>query len=338
VVGERVRQLAMADPDTWFAVERPNLLAAIHAACAGGQYRQGWRLAQCVAAYLHLNGYHDDAEQAWTAIAHAAGNAGDHVTTARARLRAAMVAAADKGHTTRASKSIQTCIAAFEMAGDLPGLALTHGLGAYCAQAESDHDQAREHAEAGAEAARQTGDTHGELICLCLLGVSLSELGDQARAIICCERALDVAHELDADYAGIVSDAFIQIRLAAGQFPQVIELCHQGLAAFPSAGQTSSCSYLYRHLGLAYQNLNNHAEAIEALTQAVEQFQESHNVYQEASCLRALADSYQATGRRDEAIHQLKKSIALFREHGYTRRESEGQTRLAAFNGKTYTA
>lgn len=334
----KLQRAVVAESDAWFAIERSNLIATIHDLCSTGESQTALRLMQHLAAYLRRHGYHDDAEHAWTAIINAAGKAGDQQAVSQARLRAAMVIAVDEGDTARASGPIQACITAFEKSSDLVHLALTFGLRAYCAQAEGVHDRARADAEHGIELARRAQDVHAEFFCLCVLGVSLGELGDHDGGSRCSERAIEIARDLGTGHLSIAVMALIQIRESAGQLHEVIELCRQGLAVFPPSGHGVGRAHFHQHLGLAHQRLGHHTEAIEVLTKATEQFQGQRNPYQTARCLRALADSAEAAGRRHDVLHHLQRSIALFHDHGHTREESEAQARLAAFNGKTHTA
>jgi tetratricopeptide (TPR) repeat protein len=137
---------------------------------------------------------------------------------------------------------------------------------------------------------------------------------------------------------GIALYTLTQIRLVTGQHQQVVQLCRQGLAMSSPAGHGIGHAYLHQHLGLAHQQLGHHIEAIEALTKAANQFQTQRKPHETARALRALADSDQAAGRRQEALHHLQQSIALFHEHGYTRQKNEAQARLATLNGKADSA
>lgn len=178
-----LRRTVTAEPATWLAIERENLLATIHTLCAAGGHRIACQLAQYLAAFLHLNGYHDDAEHAWMAITQAAEHAGDHQAASHARLRAVLVMIADKKHTARAAEPLKACLTAFKAAGDLPRLALTYALRGFYAYLEGDHDQARAEASHGLELARQVQDTHAESLCLYVLDVSPSERGDHQQEI-----------------------------------------------------------------------------------------------------------------------------------------------------------
>jgi tetratricopeptide (TPR) repeat protein len=325
---EPLRHTVTADPKGWFTIERENLLATIHSLCVIGEYDTAGRLAQHLAAFLHLNGYHDDAEHAWTAVTRAAEHAGDHQTASHARLRAVLVMVADKEHITRAAEPLRACLAAFKTAGDLPRLALTYALRGYCAYRQGDHDRAHADAEHGLRLARQADDPHAEFLCLYVTGVSLSERGDHQEGIACGERAIELAGHLGDGYAETALYALIQSHAAARQWHQVIQRCRHGPTTAGPAGHSISRALFHQHLGLAYQQLGDHPQAITALTAAAEQFHTQRNHHQQARCLRALADSYHATGHWHEAFSRLEESITLFVKHGYRSQEIEAREKL----------
>jgi DNA-binding SARP family transcriptional activator len=325
-----LRHFVSAEPASWLAIERENLLATIHTLCAAGDHRTASRLARYLVAFLHVNGYRDDAERIWTAITRAAENAGDAQAAARARLHVVLVMVADREQPARAAEPLQACLAAFEAAGDLPRLALTFAVRGFCAYLDGDYDQARADAERGLDLSRQAGDTHAEFLGLYVRGVSLSERGDHQEGIACGERAVELAENLGPGYTGTAVYALIQSHAAAGNYRQVIDLCRRGLATEGPAGHSMSRALFHQYLGLAHQQLGDHTQATVMLTTAAEEFQAQRNHLQQARCLRALADSHQATGRWHEVFRRLEESIALFRKYGFRAQESEAREKLDA--------
>jgi DNA-binding SARP family transcriptional activator len=332
VCGEPVRVLAAADPHVWFAAERPSLLATIDAACAAGKYRRARELALRTAAYLHLQSYHEDAERMWIAVGDAAEKAGDIAFAARAWLRAAMVMAADRGHHGRAVPVIDRCIAVFTSAGDRRRLSRAYGVRGYCARAGDRLRQARSDGERSVELAREGADAHAEFFGLRMLAVTLIRLGDYREGVRCCERALGIAGDLDADTyrcAGLYTLA--KARLLAGQPNQVIDLCTEGLTLTAETERELVRAHFHQQMGLAYQQLRRNGDAISALSTAIADFASRHDRYQAASCLRALADSYQAVGRHEEAIGHLQESIIAFQTLGVGDQEAEVKMALAEY-------
>ena len=332
VCAQSVRGLVATDPHGWFAVERSNLLAAIDAACEAGKYRPARDLALRTAAYLHLQSYHEEAERMWTAIGDAAEQADDTTFAARAWLRAAMVMTADRGHHGRAMPILDRCIAIFTSAGDRQRLARAYGVRGYCARSGERLQQARSDGERCVQLAREDADAHAEFFGLRMLAVTLIRLGDYREGVTCSERALEIARDLDADTyrcSGLYTMA--KVRLLAGQPDQVIELCTEGLTLTAETGHELVRAHFHQQMGLAYQQLRRHRDAISALGLAAADFASRHDRYQAASCQRALADSCQASGHHDEAIDHLLERITAFQTRGIGDQEAEAKIVLAEY-------
>jgi tetratricopeptide (TPR) repeat protein len=332
VAGEATRQRVAAAPLGWFASERENLLAAVEAACAGGRYRQGRELALRTAAYLHMHSYHEDAERMWTTVGDAAERAGDIVFGARAWLRAAVVIAADRGHHARAVPLVNRCLTVFEEAGDPQRLARAYGLRCYCTQARGRSPQARADGERGLDLARQINDVHAEFFCLRMLTPAFGQLGRHDDGITSAEQALHVARELDSvTYRCSALYALIKAHLLAGQPDEVIGLGAEGLTLSVQTGHELVRGHFHQQIGFAYQQLRRHDDAIDALRKAANDFVSRRDRYQAARCLRAVADSYHATGYHDEALRHLNESITAFRTLGVTHEENEAKEALTRY-------
>ncbi|MEV5704814.1 BTAD domain-containing putative transcriptional regulator [Actinoallomurus sp. NPDC052274] len=318
--------------ESWFAAERRNLLAAVEAACdLPDGYQLARELALRLAAFLHLHGYHDDAEHMWITIAQAAEASGEAAFAARAWLRAAIALAGDRADPIPALPLVARCVTALEQVKDLQRLARAYGLRAYCTIATGDLPSSSADAERGLALARTTGDPHAEFLCLRVLGGTLIRLGRHAEGIIRCEEALELARRQgNTRYVCVALHSLAKSRLHAGQPDAVLDLCRQGLD-LSTDGREPLRAYFHRQAGLAYQRLHRHDAAIEALTIAADLFGAAHDDYQRACCLQASAKSHHAEGHRDKATSDLEKAIALFHSLGRTDLESQARKDLAKY-------
>ncbi|WP_395108082.1 BTAD domain-containing putative transcriptional regulator [Actinomadura sp. SCN-SB] len=336
VISEATRRLVTDQPHLWLATERTNLLAAIEAACAAGLYQLGAQLTDHLAAYLHLHSYHEDAERLWTLVGAAADRGDDQRFAAWARLRAGTVIAADRGRPARALPLFNTCIAGFEGADDRVNLARAYGLRGYCHQSLGQLSEAHADAEHGLDLARQVTDSHAQFTCLRILGLTLSQLGHHQQGIQFCQQALSIAHDLGLTvYIGFGLYALLRTRLLAGHYDAAIDLCEEGIRQCALEGHERGGAHFRQQMGLAYQHLDQHANAIEALTDALQTFQMQRDGIQTAYCLRLLATSYQATNRPREAINLLEEGIATYRRQGLSGPADELQATLAEYHRKT---
>ncbi|GAB2841579.1 BTAD domain-containing putative transcriptional regulator [Actinoallomurus bryophytorum] len=330
--GTATRQRVAAAPLGWFAAEHENLLAAVEAACAAGLYGQGRELALRTASYLHMHSYHEQAERMWTCVAEAAERAGEDALAARARLRAAVVIAADRGHHARAIPLIDHCTTVFEREGDRPRTARAYGLRCFCSQSQGQLSAGRADGEHGLTLARQAGDVHAEFFCLRMLTTTYGQLGHHREAIACAEQTLTIAGDLNSDtYRCAALYTLIRAHLLAGRPQAVIDLNAEGMALCTPAGHELARAHFRQQTGLAYQQLHRHENAIEMLSAAAADFTARRDRYQTARCLRALADSYQATGHHDQARRHLNESIAAFRALDLTDAENEARETLGHY-------
>jgi tetratricopeptide (TPR) repeat protein len=205
-----------------------------------------------------------------------------------------------------------------------------YGVRGYCARGRGQLLQARSSGERGLQLAREIADAHAEFFCLRMLAVTFGRLGRHRDGITCGERALRIARDLDSGTYGCAAlYTLINARLLAGQPREVIDLCSDGLALSAKTGHELVRAHFYQQMGIAYQQLRWHQDAIEMLATAAADFASRHDRYQTACCLRVLSDSYQATGRHDEAISHLRESITAFRALGIDDKETEATKALA---------
>lgn len=289
----------------WLDGELPNLRTAVEIACKAGRFRLATGLVLRLAAHLHLNHRHDDAEHLWRTVMEAASSCGDEAAAARCGYRAAMVIAADRGRPSDAFPLIDECTAVFESAHARPDLARALGLRAYCAQLLARLDDAERDAERGLALAREVRDGHAAFHCLRVLGLVLSQKGEHVRAADACERSLAIARDLgEAAYQGMTLYTLVRVHLTAGHYERVPKLCEEGLALTGSIGHRLGDAYFNEQWGYAHQGSGDHEAAVPLLLRAAELFSSQEAYAAGAKCRGRLAESYEALGLHAEARAQ----------------------------------
>jgi len=251
----------------------------------------------------------------WAAVLAAADKAGDRVVATHARLRLAAVAC-EYGRHADAEPLVDQCVSELERKEDHAELTTALYWRAICATNLGAFDDACGYARRAMEIARKSGDRHGELMALRVLGLSIARLpGGHDDGIAYCEQALAIAREsaqpaCERELLHTVTYAYT----LAGRCLSALNMCQQGIELDRQLGFPDKESVWLGVLGDAYYGLGRYGEAADAYTRALAGYRDQFLRRHYALCQLKLGKTYQAMGRMSEAISHLEQSLALFRE------------------------
>ena len=273
----------------WLEAERPNLLAAVRQAAAGGDAVApiAGQLARALFAFFHIRGYpHDWVEVNEIALA-VARRLGDPVAEAHAR-RDLGAAHEVRGEYRKAEAYLRDGLALYRFAGDLAG---------------------------------QAG-------CLNSLGAVHDSLGQLAEAAACLEQGLAISRALgDRHSAGISLNNLSTVYGNLGAYARAVECLSEALEIFQQAGNRRSVAANLGNLGEVYERQGAYQQAITSYQQSLAVFRELGNATGEAAVLGALGRVYRSQGRHAEALDCVRAAVALAEQagdrHGLARRLRE---------------
>jgi tetratricopeptide (TPR) repeat protein len=315
VVPDEAAQHLTADPLAWFAAERLNLLTVTEDACATDRYKSA-QLALCQSQFQNLQDRHDESARMWRAIANAAALAGDPPALADARLRLA-AATCERGYAAKAMDLLEECVAMFERHEDLKNLAYALYWRGSSAWDLDFFDVARRDAERGVALGRQVADPYAEVLNLRLLGLSLSRLGEHAKALASCERALAIAVGLGEESCESVALHNLSfVCTMAGQCERALELVLRQQELCHKIGDVRMKGLSLGVRGDAYHGLGRYEDAVTAFLQALSIFRNHSIRRHHAICLVKLGYAYQAMGSHQLAVQYLEESLPMLRQLG----------------------
>jgi tetratricopeptide (TPR) repeat protein/transcriptional regulator with XRE-family HTH domain len=257
----------VADPAAWFSAERPNLLAVLGRAADSGLARRTWQLAWAADTALERLGHRQDFVTAWELAL-----ADTRDTRARAyghrRLAHGFTLL---GRDAEAEAELRKVLRLYEETGDLTGQAVTHHSLSYMYDTLDDVVRAMHHAELARACSERAGDTANLATALNALGWCHTRLGDHARALAYCRRALVLIAPAD---------------------PRAL------------ASTWDSIGYAHHHLG-------EYDQAVDAYQQALAMARQAEDRYEEAVLLTHLGDTHLAAGDRASAGAAWRPAIAL---------------------------
>lgn len=262
----------------------------------------------------------------------------------RARaLRAVGMSLRDEGNIDEGQRYLIEAIEAFEREGDGWWRARTQRNLAEVRLAQRRYAEARELLEEGLEVFQRNGNRYSEAQTLRALGEVLAA---EARSL----RASGAHAEAETKYslaAPVLERAAETFRLRDEQWEEARCLRAAGEVGDPRNGlrELTFVRHAERVLeglgdtwgvartriseGRALGRLGRHAEAAEALGQAVEAFDELGDRWWQARARRTLAEVLLDAGRREQAREPAREALELYRRLGNTAGESRARRVLA---------
>ena len=268
----------MAQAMTWFAIERPVLLAVIETAARQRYDQHTWQLTWILATFLDRRGYWLD----WVTAGQKAVAAAQRLDNPYAQARSHRGLALAYIRLANYDVALAHYDLAFEQYGllrDPDGQAHTHTGRARAFEDQGRYTEALQHAQFALDIYRGSGNLMGEGFALNMIGWYHALLGDHKQTLTNCNEALAIVIDLDD---------------------------HQGQAA------------TWDSLGYAHHHLGHHADAISCYQKALSIYQDLGDQPFEADVLIHLGDSHQAAGDPSAARRVWQSALAILEPLGHS--------------------
>lgn len=274
---------------SWFAVERPNLMAALHEAMDLGQYDFCWKLP-IVATGLFEVGWHlKDWEYVHRLGEKAAATVGDPFGEA---LNVLLLGDAmwRQGNLDQAATEYRRAaeLGRILSAKWVEGFAM-RGLG-LLEEELGNVTAARQHFESSLEILRRAHHRRGEAMSLLSIGTCARMQGDPLAGVARGFEALEILHQIGDQWTA----AWAQISIAAslrmaGREAQAIDELRLSIATFREIGDANSEVLALTPLVDLLESRHDHADARQALLRIAELYDEMNNPLAEQARERAAA-------------------------------------------------
>jgi DNA-binding SARP family transcriptional activator len=304
-----------ADRD-WLECERPNLLAAVHQACAAGDHVGALELASRLMVHQCSSGAYAEAVGMWRAVTAAAALAGDPTRHAMAACHLSVALAETHEQVSEATVLLAAALPELERAGALNAAAMGYALLGRCASADGRHAAA---IGAARRAIRLAGSgPDGDLARCCataVLGLTLVRIGVARGGIERCEQARTQAQRLrEPAYEAYTVTVLAQAHIVSGQYEAAASACGDGIELAKRYGSDVAVVRFLLVRGRARQCEGNWTAAVESLQPAAGLFRDADLTIEElmarsmlVACRRAGAggDRVQAAAEAAEQVREI---------------------------------
>jgi DNA-binding SARP family transcriptional activator len=296
-----------ADPGGWFALERPQLVAAISGLTDSGRYREAARILERLARSLWPQGSYADLRARASALADAARAAGDERVEVWAEIVHARVLHV-RGRYAAADTKYRWCVD--RLGADRPALAwvLTNladcliGLGVP-EEALALTDRAAELSTEDAVAATRSA--------------ALNRLGRPSESVRVDTGALAAARESAEPRAVAAALQSLSWSLAlTGELDQAAASASEAVALLRNTTARRALARSLRTLGAIQAGRGERASALAAFSECRVIAEEINEVPRVLSSRRAIAAGWVGDGRVEEAVVELRVCLAAYREMG----------------------
>ncbi|GAB3977673.1 BTAD domain-containing putative transcriptional regulator [Actinoallomurus acanthiterrae] len=313
-----IHHMVDADPKSWLTVEQANVLGMIRTAGLEGRSTLAMGLGMRLAAHLHIQAQHDEAQRMWQTIIDGSKKHGNDRVAGLARLRLATVIAADRWDFRHAISHLNACIS--DLRGDRAGvgnpreLSRALALRARCHLNLETNSAAEEDADLGLQIAMRVADRHAEFTCLGVLGLIAAGRGEHEHAIELCERGYAIAASLnEQSYISMALLALVNVHLLSGNNDTAAYLCDDGVRLAEQMDYGVGVAYFLKHQAEALRELARNLESIPKLERALNIFITHRIGWQVTNCRFSLAMAYRATGNSTQARAELGRCAVEFR-------------------------
>ncbi|MGH3759841.1 BTAD domain-containing putative transcriptional regulator [Actinophytocola sp.] len=317
IPGETRRRL-LADPEAWFATERPALVAGIGRLCRVDEFRDGQYVLAAdlfdrFAAYLWLHGYYADLRCCADALVTAARADGNELVEARAEAVLARLLHV-RGRYAEAVAKYRWCADRLARLDDrrTGGWVLTNL--ADCLTGLGEPEEALRLAD---RAAVDGEDDFATLSVLRTRSAALNRLGRPKESVLIDTEALAVARRVGEPRTVALALQNLAWSLAlTGELDRAAVAAGDSVSLLRGTTARSSLARSLRTLGAIHAGQCRRADAVEAFAEGRRIAEEINERPRELSCSRAIAASLVGTGRAAEAVPELRRCLAAYHEMG----------------------
>jgi tetratricopeptide (TPR) repeat protein len=263
--------------DAWLRAERTVLITLIEVAARRGFDTQSWQLANVMDHYLDRQGRWPDQLVIQNVALNAARRAGARDGVASA-LRAFGFTHGRLGNHYEGRQTLRRALAMFTELDDQHGMAETHRLLAFLANAVSAHDIALAHYESAMEIYQGIGDEGG-------LAAVYNEVG--------------------------------WTHILRGHYQLALARCQEAVVLHTKLGDDNGAAADWDSLGYAHHHLGQFEEAIACYDTALRLYEQIGDRAMEADTLRHLSSAQLALGRRAAARGTVGRAATILDQLGH---------------------
>ncbi|MET0136270.1 MAG: BTAD domain-containing putative transcriptional regulator [Kibdelosporangium sp.] len=303
-----------ADPNTWFAVERPNLVIGVTQLCAHGWTDDAAQLMDRLALYLWSQGHYADMRLGYQCLAECA----DHRIATRAKAALALLRHTYGQYEIAVDEYLE-CVTDLEDLGDNETLGwVRHNLAA-CLIATGRPEQSIELVTAA-----KTHFTSDNVFAIGAImhtqASALHRMGRTAQAARIEAEALDLARTAGEprQLALALHDRAWGFVLTGDDLRHARDLTEEAIVLLRSVGSRSTLAKALRTLGAIRAGLGERELSVQAFQQAWQLARDLGEMPRQLSCARAIAAARIGQGRAAEAADTLRRCLDAYRLMGST--------------------
>ncbi|WP_332888567.1 AfsR/SARP family transcriptional regulator [Actinophytocola xanthii] len=307
---EATTRRVLADPDAWFATERPVLVQGIGVLCRVRRYRMAWLLLERFARYLWLHGHYADLRTCAVAIAEAP----DESVAVRANALLALLAHV-RGQYTEAVRRYRWCARRLVGPADQQALGWVRTNLADCLVGLGEPEESLR-LVASAEPLLFT-DEFGLASMLRVKSGALNRLGRLRESVRINEGALAKARSSGSPRRVALALQSLAWSLALnGSLDAAVVAADEAVSLLRSTTAGSSLARGLRTLGAIRAGRGERGAAVAAFEEGREIARKMNERPRVLSCTRAIAASWVGVGRAEEAVPELHTCVREYREMG----------------------
>ena len=296
---------------SWFEVERPNLVAAVHVASQAALDEDVWRLAYLMYPYFFLRGFTDDWIDTYELALAATRRLGDLLAEADI-LFGLGVACRRLGRYQLALDYQQQALAHYRETGNLQGQVRTLTNLGIAYRRLGRYREALDHQQKALKLHAEVQDRNGEAMALTNLGIVYERLGRYQESLDYHLRALRLARHMGdrrAEAMTLTNLGIVHERL--GQCDTSLEDHRQALILAHEIGDRHVEGHTMNNLGVVLTRMDSHDEAMAHHRAGLELLRKTGSRGDECEALIDTGDGLRKHGERAEALDHYQRAYQL---------------------------
>ncbi len=298
------------DAESWFAAERTGLVAAVLRMCAGGLHAGAALLFERLARYLWLHGYHDDLRTCATTLA--------GVPDERIRVRATAVLALVlhvRGEYRLAETQYRWCARRLSQVDDRPAYGWVLANLADCLTGLGEPDEALDLADRAETLLGE--DEFGTLAVARVRSTALNRLGRPDESVrIDTEAVADARRAAEPRRVAQALQSLSWSLTLTGRLDDAAAAATEAVSLLQGPSARSSLARSLRTLGAIHAGRGERTLALQAFAEGREIAEELNERPRVLACTRAIAAGWVGACRAGEAVPELLRCLAAYREMG----------------------